>query len=86
DMMLRDREKALRFEELPIVEGSAYAGQTIARCGMDHKKDTLIVALREAGSEDYIFPPPGDRVIMPGDTLVLIGNADTLQKMEHRTG
>ncbi|MBU4494728.1 MAG: potassium channel protein [Candidatus Aminicenantes bacterium] len=86
DMMLRDREKALRFEELPIVEGSAYAGQTIARCRMDHKKDTLIVAVREAGSENYIFPPPDDRVIEPGDILVLIGNADTLQKMEHRSG
>ncbi len=82
DMMLRDREKVLRVEELTVKPGSAFCGQTLAELAVGEKTGALLVAVKRAGSADYEFNPAPSRRIEPGDTLILIASPDMVQKIK----
>ena len=74
DMMLRDREKGLRVEEVEVTKGSPLAGQTIQEARLGEKTGALLVAVRQAGTADYEFNPPADRRIKEEDILIFMGN------------
>jgi voltage-gated potassium channel len=76
DMMLRDREKGLRVEEVEVRQGSPLAGQTIQEARLAEKTGALLVAVRRAGSDDYEFNPPVDRRIKEADILIFMGNPE----------
>lgn len=81
DMMLRDREKVLRVEELTVGPESALCGQTIAELAIQEKTGALLVAVKKASSTDYEFNPPPNRKIEPGETLILIASPEMMAKL-----
>jgi voltage-gated potassium channel len=78
DMMLRDRERALRFEEVEAGKGSPLIGKTIQEAKVEEKTGALLVAVRKAGTKDYEFNPPGDSKIQENDVLIFIGSPERL--------
>lgn len=78
DMMLRDREEVLRFEEIPVKKGSPLAGKTIREADIDRETGSLLVALRKTGKTKYDFNPPKETKIQEGDILVLIATPDLI--------
>jgi len=76
DMMLRDREKGLRVEEVEVTQGSPLAGQTIQEARLAEKTGALLVAVRRAGSMDYEFNPPAERRIKEEEVLIFMGNPE----------
>lgn len=72
DMMLRDREKAFRVDEVTLERGAALAGRTVAEARIGEKTGALLVAVRKGGGADYEFNPPGNRRLAEGDVLILI--------------
>ncbi len=76
DMMLRDREKGLRVEEIEISKGSPLAGKTIGEAQIAGKTGALLVAVRKAGTTAYEFNPPADRRIEEEDVLIFMGNPE----------
>lgn len=81
DMMLRDRDRGLRVDEVPVEESSALAGKTVEEARLEEKTSALLVAIKEAGTENYIFNPPLDRVIRPGEVLIFIGNPEARARL-----
>jgi len=81
DMMLRDRDRGLRVDEVPVEESSSLAGKTIAETRLEEKTSALLVAVKEAGTENYVFNPPLDRVIKPDEVLIFIGNPQAREKL-----
>ncbi len=86
DMMLRDREEVLRFEEIRVEKRSPFEGKTIGEANIDKEKGALLVALRRAGSEKYEFNPPKNAKIQQGDILVLIATSDMVKQIEKTAG
>jgi voltage-gated potassium channel len=82
DMMLRDREKGLRVEELTLPAGSRLAGQTVAQAKVAEKTGALLVALKRAGSDDYDFNPAPAVKLKEGDVLILMASPAMLQRLE----
>jgi voltage-gated potassium channel len=78
DMMLRDREEVLRFEEIPVKKGSPLVDKTIQEADIDRETGSLLVALRKAGKTKYDFNPPKETKIQEGDILVLIATPDLI--------
>jgi voltage-gated potassium channel len=76
DMMLRDREKGLRVEEVEIDRGSPLAGKTIREAEIAAKTGALLVAVRKSGTKDYEFNPPADLRIEEEDVLIFMGNPE----------
>ncbi|MCX7973254.1 MAG: potassium channel protein [Candidatus Aminicenantes bacterium] len=81
DMMLRDKEKVLRVEEVTIKPGSSLCGQTLAEAGIEEKTGALLVAIKKAGSSDYEFNPPKSHRLEPEETLILIATPQMVQNL-----
>jgi voltage-gated potassium channel len=82
DMMLREREDVLRFEEIRVDEGASFVGKTIAEADLDKETGSLLVALRRKGREKYEFNPSRDTKIEAGDVLVLIATVERIAQIE----
>lgn len=72
DMMLRDRKRTLRVEEIEVGAGSELEGKTLAGANIREKTGALVMAVRKAGSSDYLFNPPKNEKIARGDILILV--------------
>lgn len=82
DMMLRERERVLRFEEVTVASGSSLAGKTIDEAKLEEKTGALLVALRREGSDEYEFNPSGEARIQENDTLIFIATPEMVQEIE----
>jgi len=82
DMMLRDREEVLRFEEIHMDKSASFVGKTIGEANIDKETGSLLVALRRADSDKYDFNPSKSTEIQAGDVLVLIATADMIKQIE----
>jgi voltage-gated potassium channel len=82
DTMLRDRDQALRFEEVPVSKGSALVGKAIADAKIGERTGALLVAVMKRGAKEYEFNPPGERKIQDDDVLVLIAGSEMTKNVE----
>ena len=75
----------IQIEEVPVPEGSALAGRSLADADIRQATGVLVLALKRAdGKMD--FNPPADAVLRPGDRLIAIGSPDHLKKLESLAG
>jgi voltage-gated potassium channel len=78
DIMLRDREKNLRVEE--VHTPPSLSGQTISSLKLKRHPEILLLAIRTKG--EWTYNPPDDCVIKPESTLVFIGSPKARQELE----
>jgi len=81
DMMLRDKEKVLRVEEITIKADSPLCGQTLAEAAIEEKTGALLVAIKKPFSTDYEFNPPRSHRIEANETLILIASPEMLDQI-----
>ena len=86
DMMLRDREKALSFEEIVIQADSPLLDKTIKETRIKEKTGALVVAVKRAGSDDYDFNPDTETPLKSGEALILIATPHMVKAIEHIAG
>jgi len=86
DMMLREREKVLRFEEATIGRSSNLVGKTIEESKISEMAGALLVAVRKGGQKDYDFNPPKETVIQEKDILILIASPERVKELEKIAG
>jgi voltage-gated potassium channel len=68
DVMLRDKERNLRIEELPVPE--SFAGQSISALNLKRFSRSLLLAIRTG--QDWVYNPPESYVVGHDNTLVLM--------------
>jgi voltage-gated potassium channel len=71
----------LRLEEVDIREGSQLVGLSLDECGIGRDLGIIIVAVKRSGGE-MKFNPTSRTSIKAGDTLIAIGEAGKLDKLE----
>ncbi len=52
---------------------------------MRRKSNLLVAAVREKDSDKYRFVPDPDHVLQKGDSLLIIGYGDDMQKVAGKT-
>ncbi|HWR59551.1 MAG TPA: potassium channel protein [Thermodesulfovibrionales bacterium] len=77
DTMLRDREKNLRIEELPVPD-SLVEKPVSDMCLKEHP-NTLLLAVRTEG--DWAYNPPAGYVLKSGDTLIFMTTPEERDKL-----
>jgi voltage-gated potassium channel len=76
DLIIRRRELSLSMEELIVKRDSRIVDRTLAECDIRRKANVIVVAVKKPG-EDIVFNPSPSVNIVPGDTLLVLGdNAD----------
>lgn len=70
----------LVFEEVPIYDNEAYIGKRLAETNIARELNLLVVAIRRKEGE-MMFHPSGETTIEEGDLLIVIGKAESMQKL-----
>jgi len=82
DKMLRDREKNLRIEEVPIPEGSPLAGKALKDTPIRKITDLLVIAAYQPDSaQDYVYNPGPDFVLRKGVVIIVLGMVDDVVRL-----
>ena len=59
-----------------------WSGRTLRDLNLTNRFKTQVVARKKMGEASYSFIPPADEHLDRGDTLVVIGHMDQLEKLE----
>ena len=78
DVMLRSQDAALRIEEVPVPASSRWAGARVAELGLERHR-LLLLALKPAGGEGYLYAPGGEHRLLGGETLILLGEPERVR-------
>lgn len=78
DIMLRDKEKNLRIEEVLVPE--SFIGKTVADLQLKRYPNMLLLAVKT--KDDWIFNPPDDYVIKPENALIFMSTPQERQEIE----
>lgn len=77
DEMFRDKDKALRLEEVTIPDESPLAGKTLKDTPIRQKTKLLVVAVRTR-ERLLLYNPDPEQVLDAGATLIVMGAAESV--------
>ena len=78
DIMLRDKDKNLRVEEIPVPEASI--GKPVSSLNLKKYSQTLLLAV--SAKDSWVYNPPDDYVIQPENTLIFITTPQERHEIE----
>jgi len=78
DMMLRDKEKNLRVEQVAVP--NSFVGKAISTLNL--KKYPHMLPLAVKAREDWIYSPSDEYIIKPGDTLIFMATPEDKHELE----
>ncbi len=81
DMMLRERERVLRFDEVTVGPQSELAGKTIEESKLGEKTGALLVALRKGGAKEFTFNPAKSTMLAEKDVLIFIAGPEMMKEL-----
>ena len=80
DTMLRDREQALRVEEVSIPTGSTLIGVSLAETTIRDQTRVLVLAVHNVDGS-YVYNPGPEYILEAGMTLVVLCQAGDVRKL-----
>jgi voltage-gated potassium channel len=85
DLMLRDKDKNLRLEQVVIPRKSSFVGLALKDTPIRRETRALVVALRGA-DRSFTYNPEPDCVLTEGTTIIVLGEAESIVKLRHLVG
>lgn len=76
---------AIEMDELPVRHRSALEGLTLREADIGRRTGVMVVAIKHHDGR-VEFPPSGDEPLQQGDSLVLLGGHENLQRLRHNYG
>ncbi len=86
DVMLRDQERRLRIEEIPLSESAALTGKSLAQTDLRSKYDLLVIAVHDRTADKFIYNPASDLVLEEHHTLIVLGEVDHIAAVRQLHG
>ena len=69
---------AIEMDEMPILATHALAGLSLRDADIKRRTGVIVVAIKRADGQ-LVFPPSGDELLAPGDSMVLLGRRSDLE-------
>ena len=82
-IMLRNKDKTIRIDEIRIAEGAKSIGKSLAESGLITTEGATLVAISR-GTESYRFNPAPETLLLAGDVLIMLGNTQTIHELGSR--
>jgi voltage-gated potassium channel len=81
ELATRSEHLDLQIEEITIEKGSRFDGKTPCECGLDEDRGLIVVGVkRRSGHLEF---NPGPKILLQeGDTLIVLGQPQSLKKFE----
>ena len=81
DLAMYAGEIGLRLEEILVQESASFANKNLMGSGIRKRYDVIVVAIKRDGGE-MLFNPKPDTMILPGDIMIVLGQADQISALE----
>ncbi len=81
EMAFADDSVDIQVEEIRVRQSSPLVGKAIMDSGIRQDFDLMIIVIRKEGDK-MVFNPKADTVIEPGDTMVVVGSARNIKRLE----
>jgi len=81
ELAVHGRSLEFRMEEIPVGEGSSLIDVTLQESGIRQNLDIIIIGIKRFPDE-MIFNPSAQNKIMNRDTLIVLGDIQSLKKLE----
>ena len=83
DIATRSSKLALRIEQATVGEGSVIAGHTLDEARIPEKTGLIVIAMRKRGADqsDFVFNPSADTSIESGDEVIVLGEAEKIDRL-----
>jgi voltage-gated potassium channel len=81
EMAFADEKVDIQVEEITIGPNSELVGKSMIDSGIRKKFDLMIIVIRKPG-DDMIFNPKADTMIEAGDTMVVVGSARNIKRLD----
>jgi voltage-gated potassium channel len=75
------KRRDIQMEEIPVSPASEMANVQLKDSGIRQKYNLIIIAIMKPDG-NMIFNPSFETIITPNDTVIAVGEADNLQKLE----
>jgi len=82
DVISESDDENLRLEEVRVCPGSSLAGVALRDSPIRSQMDTIVVGVRRPDAP-LLFNPSSDVAPRVGDTLIVLGRAENLVRLEH---
>jgi voltage-gated potassium channel len=86
DLMLRDKDKNLRVEEVNLPESSPLVGKQLSEAHIRDLDNLLVVAVRTAPGGPFLYNPGPQQLLEGGMSLVVLGDADSVGRLRQIAG
>ncbi|MBV9660775.1 MAG: potassium channel protein [Acidimicrobiales bacterium] len=80
DLVMHDGSLEFRLEQVEVPEGSPLAGETLRSARIHDQTGTLVLAMREPGSDFRTNPPPTAEIVA-GEVLIVVGDASQVARL-----
>lgn len=80
DIMLRQKDKSIRVEEIRVPSHSSAIGKSLADSGLTDIEGATLVALSR-GTDSYRFNPPQTTALAADDVLIMLGNSQVIHQL-----
>ena len=81
DVMTRTGDMILDLEEVTIPADSELAGKKLFEARIPERAGLIVLALRRKGDENFIFNPSSNEELFPGDSMVVLGTKQQVEKL-----
>jgi len=82
DVMLRDKQKNLRIDEIELTEGMECINRTLQESAFRNKTNVLIMAVAFS-NDDFIYNPPANHKLETGQKLIVLGESKDIAKFKN---
>ncbi len=82
DIMLRDKNKNLRIEEIELKEGMSCVNKTLKESNFKKSINALIMAVAFENG-DFVYNPPSDMLLKAGYKLVVLGETKDIANFKN---
>jgi len=83
ESMFHETDSDIDIGELTIGDHSPLAGQTLSGCDLRRVWHVNVIGIRRADGR-FLFNPPADYVIAPGEILIVMGPTEQIRVLEER--
>lgn len=82
DLMLQEKSRTLRIEEIDLGDGSRWIGQKISDLDLGARYDLLVLALKtmDDAAAPLIFNPPPATALSQQTVIIMMGDVENLRR------
>ncbi len=84
DVMSRgESDVSLRLEEVKLPAGSHLDKKSLNEAKIPQETGLMIIAIKKKGEHSFIYNPTSNTTLSVGDTLIVLGNLEQVEKIHH---